>query len=174
MRKMLSWSLNVFAKIIIKPLKKITAATHLSKISCQCILTEDLKMHRVSQHIVPQLLTSEQKEERMRISGDLINKANKDPAFLNHIITGDETWCYLFDIQSKRASSTWKSPSSPQLNKFRQDWSKGKVMMEVFFDSQGNVHSEFIPEGRAVNKEYYLDILRHLRESIRCKWLQIW
>ncbi|XP_023224672.1 putative uncharacterized protein FLJ37770 [Centruroides sculpturatus] len=70
-------------------LEKITVATHLSKTSCQRILTKDFNMHRVSQHIVPQLLTSEQKEKQMRILGDLIDKANKEPAFLNHI-TGDE------------------------------------------------------------------------------------
>jgi len=110
----------------------------------------------------------------MTISSDLIDKADKDPAFLNHIITGDETWCYLFDIQSKRASSTWKSPTSPRSKKFRQDRSKGKVMMEVFFDSQGTVHSEFLPEGTTVNKERYLDILRRLRESIRRKRPQFW
>ncbi|GFQ96570.1 hypothetical protein TNCT_401681 [Trichonephila clavata] len=45
----------------------------------------------------------------MAISGDLIDKADKVITF-NHIITGDEKWRYLFDIQSKRKSSTWTSP----------------------------------------------------------------
>lgn len=34
----------------------------------------------------------------------------------------------------------------------------------------GVVHSEFLPDGEMVNKEYYLSVMRHLRESIRRKW----
>ncbi|GFQ94199.1 hypothetical protein TNCT_368361 [Trichonephila clavata] len=82
----------------------------------------------------------------MSILGDLIDKADKGPGFLNHIIIVDEMWCYVFDIQSKRASLSKKSPGSPRSKKFRQDLSKGKVMMEVF-DSQRIEHLEFIPEG---------------------------
>ena len=37
--------------------------------------------------------------------------------------------------------------------------------MEVFFYSQGIVHSK-ISEGRTIKKELYLDILHHLKESI--------
>ncbi|GFR03730.1 uncharacterized protein TNCT_128361 [Trichonephila clavata] len=107
-------------------------------------------MRRVSHHIVPGLLTTEQKEERMTISGDLIDTANKVPRFLNHIITGED----LFDIQLKRGSSTWKLPGLMLLKKFRQNRSKG--MMEVFFDPQGILHPEFIPEDRTINKEHYV------------------
>ena len=58
--------------------------------------------------------------------------------------------------------------------KFRRDRSKGKVMLEVFFDSQGIVHYEFIPEGRTVNKEMYVEILRRLRDAIRRKRPDKW
>ena len=58
--------------------------------------------------------------------------------------------------------------------KFMQDRSKGKVMLEVFFDSQGIVHYEFIPEGRTVNKEMYVEILRRLRDAIRRKRPDKW
>ncbi|GFU36433.1 hypothetical protein NPIL_156411 [Nephila pilipes] len=66
----------------------------------------------------------------MTISDDSIDIADKEPDILNHIITGDEMWCYLFDIQSKRASSTGKLPCSKRSKIFRQNWRKGKVMME--------------------------------------------
>jgi hypothetical protein len=33
--------------------------------------------------------------------------------------------------------------------------SKGKVMLELFLDSSGIVHMEFIPEGATVNKHCY-------------------
>jgi histone-lysine N-methyltransferase SETMAR len=40
-------------------------------------------------------------------------------------------------------------------------------MLELFFDSSGIVHVEFIPEGVTVNKHCYKEILRRLRNSIR-------
>lgn len=43
-------------------------------------------------------------------------------------------------------------------------------MLTVFFDYRGIVHSEFVPTGQIVNKEYYLGIMRRLRESIDEKY----
>jgi len=31
------------------------------------------------------------------------------------------------------------------------------------------VHHEFLPEGQTVNKEYYLSVIRRLREAVRQK-----
>ena len=42
-----------------------------------------------------------------------------------------------------------------------------KVLLTVFFDYNGVVHREFLPEGPMVNKEYYIEIMRPLREEIR-------
>jgi hypothetical protein len=39
--------------------------------------------------------------------------AEHGEAYLNSIITGDESWLHLYDLESKQASTVWKSPSSP-------------------------------------------------------------
>lgn len=79
--------------------------------------------------------------------------ADKDKKFLNNIITGDKTWCFLYDAQTKWQSSEWKSlPPPPQSKKIQVDREKGKAMLEVFFDSLGIIH-EFIPEGITVKKK---------------------
>ena len=36
------------------------------------------------------------------------------------------------------------------------------------------VHHEFLPQGRTVNKEYYLEVMRRLRENIRQKCTELW
>jgi ribosomal protein S25 len=113
--------------------KKIASEVGISVGSCHSILLNELHMHRVCQHMVPKMLSPEQKETRMTLAGDLLTMADQDSNFLNNIITGDETWCFLYDPQTKRQSSEWKSPSSPRTQKFRLDKSKGKVMLEVFF-----------------------------------------
>ncbi|UYV84034.1 hypothetical protein LAZ67_X000929 [Cordylochernes scorpioides] len=41
-------------------------------------------------------------------------------------------------------------------------------------DKAGVVHREFLPQGRAVNTEYYLQVMRNLREAIRQKRPDLW
>lgn len=153
---------------------EVASVVGISHGTCHAILTENLNMHRVCAHMVPKMLTSEQREERALRSGELIDMVDRDPDLLNRVITGDETWCYLYDPLPKRRSSEWKSPQSPRKQKFRLNRSKGKVMLEVFFDCKGIVHYEFIPQGRTVNKDMYVDILKRLREAVRQKRPELW
>jgi len=44
-----------------------------------------------------------------------------------------------------------------------------KRKLTVFIDYNDIVHHEFLPEGQTVNKEYYLDVMRRLREAVRQK-----
>ena len=41
--------------------------------------------------------------------------------------------------------------------------SKVKVMLIVFFDMEGVVHYEYIPQGQTVNQQFYLEVLKCLR-----------
>jgi hypothetical protein len=38
-------------------------------------------------------------------------------------------------------------------------------MLKILFEFHILVHYEFIPEGHTVNKEIYIDIPRHLRDT---------
>ena len=58
--------------------------------------------------------------------------------------------------------------------KARQVRSNVKVMLTCVFDSRGIVHHEYAPEGQIINKEYYLEILRHLRDAVRRKRPNMW
>ncbi|KAJ4426501.1 hypothetical protein ANN_27315 [Periplaneta americana] len=106
--------------------------------------------------------------------GDLLDTANTDPGFLNTVITGDESWVYGYDPETKRQSSQWKHPESPRPKKARQVRSKIKVMLTVFFDVRGIVNHEYAPEGQMVTKEYYHDVLRRLRDAVRRKRPDMW
>ena len=61
------------------------------------ILMEDLNLWRVSAKFVPKLLMKQQKE----ISEDMLDLVNHDPEFIKTIITGDETWVYGYDPETK-------------------------------------------------------------------------
>ena len=44
-----------------------------------------------------------------------------------------------------------------------------KALLTIFFDCNGVVHHEFLPQGLTVNKEYYVELMLSLREAIRQK-----
>jgi hypothetical protein len=43
-----------------------------------------------------------------------------------------------------------------------------------FLDVRGIVQWEFIPPGQPVNQEFYLEVLRRLRENVRRKFPEMW
>ena len=155
-------------------IREISEDIGISLGSCQAILTNDLGLRRVAAKFVPRLLTSEQKDMRLETSKDLLNYCSDDDKFLCSIITGDESWVYGYDPETKVQSSVWKSPSSPRPTKARQVRSKIKVLLTVFFDSQGIIQHEYAPSGQTVTGAYYLNVLRHLRDAIRRKRPDMW
>lgn len=133
------------------------------------ILKDDLGMNRVSAKMVPKILTAEQIEKRLTSSQAMVELCEEDPGVMSRIITGDETWVYGYDPETKMQSSQWKSPTSPRPKKARMSKSNIKVMLVTFFDNQGIVHHEFMEKGTTINQHVYLGILRRLRESVRRK-----
>jgi hypothetical protein len=98
----------------------------------------------------------EQKQLRLEVSQDMLDYANRDTEFLNIVITGDESWVYGYDPETKAQSSQWQHSISPRPKKVRQVRSNVKVMFTVFFHSRGVVHHEYAPQGQNINKEYLL------------------
>ena len=85
---------------------------------------------------------------------------------------GNETWVYEYDPETKHQSSQWKSADSPRPKKVRQVRSKMKVMLIVFFDMEGIVHYEYVPQGQTVNQQFYLQVLKRLRLAVSRKMPQ--
>ena len=108
------------------------------------------------------------------MSQELLDPVNGDDNFLKNIITGDETWVYGYDVETKVLSSQWVSKTLPRPKKARQVRSHVKVMLTVFFYSEGVIHNEFLLQGRTVNKEYYLEVMQRLREEVRKKRPDMW
>jgi hypothetical protein len=71
------------------------------------ILKEDSGKRKMRARFVPISLTPEQREDRVTSCQDIIATADADKIFLNKIITGDETWCFAHDPETKRQSSDW-------------------------------------------------------------------
>jgi len=67
------------------------------------------------------------------------------------VITGDETWIFEYDPETKRQSKEWHTSASPRPEKARRSKSKIKSKLICFFDSEGIFHTEFVPRGHTVS-----------------------
>jgi hypothetical protein len=54
----------------------------------------------------------------------------------NKIITGDETWCFAYDPETKRQSSEWVGKTSPRLKKLKFQRPHIKTMLIIFLLSR--------------------------------------
>jgi len=157
-----------------RTIKDIAAIVNVPYGTAQAILTCDLNMHCIAAKFVPRLLIPEQKEHCVAICQELRQRALDDPSFMSRVITGDDSWVYGYDPETKQQSSQWKSPGSPRPKKVRQSRSRSKSMLIMFFDIRGIVHHEFVPQGQTVNAGFYCSVLRRLREDIRRKRPELW
>jgi hypothetical protein len=85
---------------------------------------------------VPRLLSDDQKAHHVSVCRELKQQAGDDPNFISNIITGDETWVYGYDPETKQQSSQWKLPNSPRPKKAGQVRSNVKSMLIVFLTSK--------------------------------------
>ncbi|PNF22845.1 hypothetical protein B7P43_G18091 [Cryptotermes secundus] len=105
--------------------------------SIHAILSNDLKMRRVSAKFGPRQLTTDQIECRMMVTGDLFDKSTQNPMFLKKILKKS---CLIR--------------------------SKDKVMLIAFFDLDGFVHHEFVLPGQIVTGHFYMQVLQRLHNAV--------
>ena len=95
---------------------------------------------------------------------DIIERLQTEPDLLCGVITGG--WIFEYNLETKRQSCQWKSDVA-EAEKARWSKSKVKVLLIMFFDVRGIVHSEFLPQGQTINQQVYKEILRLLLRSVR-------
>ncbi|XP_023311229.1 putative uncharacterized protein FLJ37770 [Anoplophora glabripennis] len=67
--------------------------------------TTDDNVTRVCAKMVPKVLTDDQKMNRLETCQENLNMCESDPEFLNNVITGDASWIFEYDPETKRPSS---------------------------------------------------------------------
>ncbi|GFS05182.1 mariner Mos1 transposase [Elysia marginata] len=73
--------------------------------------------------------------------------------FLGWIITGDETWVYSWDPETKRQSAEWRDFDEPRPEKVRRKQGALKVMHMIFFDMNGVILRWPVPIGTTINAQ---------------------
>ena len=70
--------------------------------------------------------------------------------FLKQVVTSDETWISMYDPETKRQSSQWKTVDSPTPQKAKATRSQKKVMHIVYFDFE-DILCHAVPEEQSLN-----------------------
>ena len=124
---------------------------HLS--SVLKILRERLGLHKICACWVPYLLTYEQKQSRVRLASQVIDKC--DPCRLEEIVTGDETWIYHFQPDSKAKNKVWVSSEGDRPVIARLCKTLNRMLYAIFFDSKGPDLQIQVPKGSCVTGKFY-------------------
>ena len=91
----------------------------------------------------------------------------QDPLLLETFVTGDETWCYQFDPESKRQSMGWCSPTFRRPIKSRLQKFQVKTLLVAAFNNKRIIHMEFVVAVQTINAAFYQAILNRLLQRIR-------
>ena len=106
--------------------------------SVDTILHDDLKMWKVSARWAPRMLTDENKASCFAMCQAMLSREKRmNSAFFSSTVTMDETWMPMFNPETKWQSTQWKHNDSPPPKKFWVTASAKKMMVAMFWDSEG-------------------------------------
>ena len=157
---------------IIRADRRVTVAIDIGCSHGQAynMMHEWLGFHKVCSHWVPRQLTPQHKSQRMGLSLQHLEPYHGEgDDMLSQIVTGDESWGYHYEPDTKRASTQWKHPVSTAHKKFKVTPSPGKVMLTVFWDFQNLPLTELQQHDHTVTSASYCMILMTLCAAIRQK-----
>ena len=120
------------------------------------ILRERLGLRKICAQWVPYVFTDEQKQSRVRLASQVIEKYDKcDPCRLEEIVTGDETWIYHFQPGSKAENKVWVSSEGNRPVIARHCKTSNRMLYAIFFDLKGSVLQIPVPKGSSVTGKFY-------------------
>jgi len=148
-------------------LRMLADEVNIGKDTVRKIVVEDLRKRKICSRLARHSLTPEQKDRRIAAWRDVIATADSGPDFFKKTVTDDETWCFAYDLTTKRQSAAWVGETLPRPKKLRFQKSRVKTMLVNFFDWQGVIHKEFVPGVETINAVYYKGVLERLLNRIR-------
>ena len=134
------------------------------------ILHDDLCLSKLSARWVPKALCRNQLNLRSELSTAILLKIEADEdRFFDRIITGDKTWVYQYDPETKQQSKQWLPCGSSGPIKFKSERSVKKVMATVFWDSEGVVLVDFLEGKKNCYKRLLRKSFKEIESKISCK-----
>ena len=91
--------------------RSIAEEVNIDRETVRKILTEDGAMRKVCAKMVAKELTEERNQRRVSICQELLEGQDD---ILDRVITGDETWVFQYDSETKRHIAQRKTANSPR------------------------------------------------------------
>jgi len=107
------------------------------------------------------MLTDENKASRFVMCQAMLSRdKGMNSAFFSSTVTMDETRKPMFNPETERQSPQREHTDSPPRKKFRVTASAEKMMVAMFWNSEGVILTHFVPKSTKVKGETYEDVLR--------------
>ena len=122
------------------------------------------KVYKINQW-VPHDLTPYDRQRRSDASTTLLSY-RRTSAWLKSIVTGDEKWCLFFNERRRRSWVDAGGPAQPQP---KTNLHPRKVLLCIWWDSQGVLYWELLNPGQSINATVYCQQLDRLAAAIQQK-----
>ena len=146
--------------------KDIASCTGIWEGSVQTILKKRLDLRKVCARWVPRLLSEEQKTQRLKCAWELLKTYKGcNSRVISSLLTGDETWVYMFESQRRADNKQWKRKDQKHPCIAKRTISSKKMFYAVFFNSSGPVIQVPSPSGHIVTGRFYKNsVLKKVKE----------
>ncbi|UYV79342.1 hypothetical protein LAZ67_17002214 [Cordylochernes scorpioides] len=139
--------------------------TGISKTTIGRIVTEDLKLKKTPAKFIPRFLTNEQKLCRLATCEDMMEMTRTDPKWKEKIITGDETWVYGYDPETKPQSAEWRDIAPNDFFLFPK---LKAVLKGRHFDTRDDIIEKSPLALKSIQKEAYKNCFDNWEIRWRC------
>ena len=114
---------------------------------------------------LPHLLTDATLQKRLDLCDSLLNRNNEHP-FLKKVVTGDEKWILYNNVKRRRA---WRPKGNLPQTVAKAGLHPKKVMLCIWWDFNGVIFYELLPENETINTDKYCEQLDNLKAAIAQK-----
>ncbi|XP_017782194.1 PREDICTED: uncharacterized protein LOC108566692, partial [Nicrophorus vespilloides] len=106
----------------------------LNAMAMSRILSHHLGYTKKSERWVQRILNDDRKKARLRFAQYFLEKfENGKSSTFRKIVTGDESWFYKYDPETKQQSIVWSAEGANLPVKSRTQKSATKVMVSIYF-----------------------------------------
>jgi histone-lysine N-methyltransferase SETMAR len=146
---------------------EIEAETSFNQYTIQTILHDHLHLRKITSRWVPHELSAKNRQDRVRMCKENLDKFESGAWRLCDVVTGDESWFYWRQIGRKQSNACWVATGESPRTVVRQGRFEPKTLVCIFFRESGVQHITYWDKGETVdNISYVNDCLKPLVKVI--------
>lgn len=139
--------------------QEIQSSLGIGMTAIQKILHEELWVRKLISRWVPHNLSEEQKAARVTWCKKTLKRFNGGASKLVYdIVSGDESWIYSYEPESKTQSTVWSFINELKPTKVTRSRSVSKKMVASFVAKSGHVATICLDDRKTVNADWYTTV----------------